>query len=177
MQSTRFGNFIGILAILTISSFSINYAHAQFTSDLTESISISDSATTQASFSLSLTDVMSFVDSVIRNLTSPVVEETTVTQTQPAQVQTSKSGGSGRTNVNVDSVGGQQVSLSRISEWSADERYFKFAIRDLISKGYLSENIDYNEKPPGWILNIGKLWDDKQISDQEFYNAINYLMK
>jgi hypothetical protein len=90
----------------------------------------------------------------------------------------SSSGGSGRTNVSPEEIAKKSsTSLSRVGDWVSSKDYFKIGIRDLISKGYV-ENVSTipTQSPPDWFYNVGKEWDAGNISNEEYFNAIKYLI-
>ncbi len=88
---------------------------------------------------------------------------------------TLSSGGSG--NVGVGPSGGK-VSMDRITGWASDYKTFRFAVSHLIKDNSIDAPlISTNGKVPTWMLQLGEFWHNDKISDQEFFNAVKYLIK
>ena len=86
----------------------------------------------------------------------------------------SSSGGSGKVGVGPS---GGKVSMDRVTGWAADSKTFRFAISHLIKDNSIdAAAISPNGKVPAWMLQLGEFWHNDKISDQEFFNSINYLV-
>ena len=92
---------------------------------------------------------------------------------QPVSQSNGKSGGGGRINLDVSSY----TSLDRLAIWLADENYFKIAVRDLISQDLVDLEPSQVKNPPDWFYITVEFWDTEQISDEEFFAALEFILK
>lgn len=150
-------------------------AYAQ--QDVSDSLSFSDSVETIVSFIISISDSLTISDSVTQDKTEAEAKTATTTAAVITPGVSKSSGGSGRTGVSPNSDSKGSVTLSRISQWVSSEQYFKFGIRDLIEQGHLQKPSQTPTKAPAWIHDIGIMWNNDQISNKEYFSAIDYYLK
>jgi hypothetical protein len=67
--------------------------------------------------------------------------------------------------------------MSRVSDWVSLKDYFKIGVRDLISRGYI-ENVNTipSQSPPDWFYSTGQAWKDGKITNEEYFDAVKYLI-
>ncbi|MGI9229917.1 MAG: hypothetical protein ACR2P9_08675 [Gammaproteobacteria bacterium] len=86
-------------------------------------------------------------------------------------------GGSGPTGVGPKDSKQSKTSLSSIRDWAGDSQVFRFAISHLIQEEFIdSRGIYSNGDVPIWIERIGVYWNEGQIDDEEFFEAMEYLI-
>lgn len=98
----------------------------------------------------------------------------------PTESSSAKSsgGGSGRTNVSPEEIAKKSsTSLSRVGDWVSSKDYFKIGLRDLISKGHIENVVKIpTGTAPDWFYSVGKEWDAGNITNQEYFDAVKYLI-
>lgn len=87
----------------------------------------------------------------------------------PSTSKSSSKGGSGPT--------GGTISMSKIKLWASDDQTFRQSVFHLIREGTIDADLPTsNGKVSEWILDVGKFWKENRISDEEFFNAVQYFL-
>ena len=69
------------------------------------------------------------------------------------------------------------VSLDRISEWLAIPEHFKVAVRTLSAQQYVDIEPSQIRDPPEWFYQVPQYWVNDEISNDEMFAALNYILK
>lgn len=162
---------------ISISDLLDHNTAAKITKSLSETLSISDflDYNTRVKITKSLTETIGLLD--ILDYLPPDPPHPPIVEPEPVQTVTVQkstgSSGSGRTNVDVSS----HTSMDRLTIWLADENYFKIAVRDLISQDLVDLKPSQVKNPPTWFYQTVEFWNTEQISDEEFFAALEFILK
>jgi len=182
-------NLSGLSELTTIAA-KLNKTPTLFSIDLTETISISHSIAVKPS-TIYLTDSIGISDSVKQVLTSitnpitnTIITPTPAPQPTPTVQSSVKSGGSSGGGGGSSSSGGGGGSSSasvsqmeKIAQWLSTPEHFKIGVRTLIALNYVDLEMSQIREPPAWFYQVPQYWENKEISDQEMFNALNYILK
>ncbi len=155
---------------------------------LEENLTFSDSISIH--LSKTLTETLSISDSIDvppypPTVTGPpIIDPPPVGTTAPEPAVTvqksSSSGGGGRIGVNVSpkiSDTTTTTSMDRIATWLSTPEHFKVALHNLIQQDIVDLEVSQIRDPPEWFYTTVEFWSTEQIDDEEFFNALSYILK
>ena len=115
-------------------------------------------------FKTFLQDSIGMIDSVINDLIHGPAES----RPKDLPIKTPSSGSSNS----------KSVSSKQVRNWVSSQSSFASGINHLIITGAIDADKIQTTAPPKWVISeLGYMWEKKQISNDEYYHAIEYLIK
>ena len=133
---------------------------------------------------LKLNDSVGISDSILTDISTngtPVPVPVPVPEPIPQpvnQVQTKSSGSSGGSSGGGGGSSSTSVSqMGKIAQWLSTPEHFKIGVRTLIALNYVDLEMSQIRDPPAWFYQVSQYWSNEEITNEEMFAALNYILK